>query len=138
MVFVDDIERLTLENEDYRRVIHTGNYSQLVLMSIPVGEDIELEIHPETDQFFRIEQGEGELKIGYNQDRIHKFKDNFGLVVPSNTYHHIVNTGNVPIKLYTIYSPPQHPPNKVEHVKSPSKEKLSERDKLLLLLMSLW
>ena len=114
MVFVDDIEKLTLENTDYRRVIYTADHSQLVLMSIPVGEDIELEIH-NVDQFFRIEQGFGELQIfDKNKKRLYSIQDRTGMVVPSGTYHRIVNVGNVPLKLYSIYSPPQHPRDKVD------------------------
>jgi len=117
MIFVDDIEKLTLENTDYRRVIFTSDYSQLVLMSIPVGDDIELEIHPYVDQFFRIEQGNGEVIIGKEQIRRYNIKDRTGLIVPHNTYHRIVNTGNVPLKLYSIYSPPNHPPTRIDRVK---------------------
>ena len=124
MVFVEDIQKLTLENTDYRRVIYTGNYSQLVLMSIPKGEDIEFEIHPNNDQFFRIEQGKGELIIGKEQDKKHLIKDDMGIVVPSNTYHRLINTGEVPIKLYTIYSPPHHPKNKIEKYKTTNKSLL--------------
>ena len=123
MVFVENIEELTLANTDYRRVIFTSDYSQLVLMSIPVSEEIDLEIHPYVDQFFRVEQGQGTLIVGNNEKqrekRVYEFKDAFAIVVPHNTYHRIVNTGLIPLKLYSIYSPPNHPRNKVEHVKEP-------------------
>ena len=114
MIFIDDIEKLTLENTDYRRVIFTSNYSQLVLMSIPPGEDIELEIHPHVDQFFRIEQGTGEVRIGKNEKQWYKIQDGTGVIVPYNTYHRVINTGDIPLKLYSIYSPPNHPKNLVE------------------------
>jgi len=117
MIFLDDIKKLTLENNDYRRVIFTSDYSQLVLMSIPVGEDIELEIHPYVDQFFRIEQGNGKVIIGKNQDKSYNIKNATGLVIPHNTYHRIINTGSVSLKLYSIYSPPNHPSDRVDRNK---------------------
>jgi mannose-6-phosphate isomerase-like protein (cupin superfamily) len=115
--FNGNIEKLTLENTDYRRVIFTGNYSQLVLMSIPVGEDIEFEIHPYVDQFFRFESGKGKIFLGKNRETSFLVTDGSGIVIPSNTYHYIINTGDVPLKLYSIYSPPNHPRDKVEHTK---------------------
>lgn len=121
MIFLDDIEKLTLENNDYRRVIFTSEYSQLVLMSIPVGEDIELEKHSYVDQFFRIEQGEGVILIGKEGKRF-RIKNNTGIIIPHNTYHRVVNTGNIPLKLYTIYSPPNHERGKVEHKKQTEKD----------------
>ena len=126
MVFVENIEELTLNNNDYRRVIFTSDYSQLVLMSIPVGSDIELEIHPYVDQFFRIEQGKGELRVGKDQSDVFNIKDRTAIVIPHNTYHRVINTGNVPLKLYTIYSPPNHPSNKVEHNKSKKMTNISK------------
>ena len=132
MVFVENIEELTLNNTDYRRVIFTSDYSQLVLMSIPVGEDIELEIHPYVDQFFRIEQGNGELRVGKDQSDVFPIKDRTAIVIPHNTYHRVINTGNVPLKLYSIYSPPNHPSNKVEHSKS-SNNKNDDKYKQILL-----
>ena len=155
MIYIDDIEKATLENTDYRRVIYTSKYSQLVLMSIPVGEEIEMEIHPNTDQFFRFEQGQGEIIIGgktlnrcpngylnrypnggYLNSKIHEIyqvKDGSGVIIPYGTYHRVVNTGDVPLKLYSIYSPPHHPIGLVQ------KDKIVEnRDniKKLLLLLS--
>ena len=134
MIFVENIEELTLNNNDYRRVIFTSDYSQLVLMSIPVGEDIELEIHPYVDQFFRIEQGNGELRVGKDQSDVFNIKDRTAIVIPHNTYHRVINTGNVPLKLYTIYSPPNHPSNKVEHIKN-SNNKNDDKYKQILLHM---
>src|SRR5665647_3109891 len=102
MYFVTDIEKQTLENEYYRKVIWTTGYRhmQLVLMSIPVGQDIELEIHKEADQFFRIEKGKGELHIGEHEEISVPIKDGFAMIVERNTYHRVVNVGNVPLKLY--------------------------------------
>ena len=117
MIFVDDIEKLTLENTDYRRVIFTTDKSQLVLMSIPVGEDIELEVH-DVDQFFRIEQGFGELQIG---NKKYSIQDGTAMVVPAGTYHQVVNVGNIPLKLYSIYTPPEHPKGRVDKTKNSTK-----------------
>lgn len=102
--FVEDIERLTRENEDFRRVLYTAKHSQLVLMSIPAGEDIGMEVH-ELDQFFRVEEGTGECII---DGVTHAIADGSAIVVPHGAMHNIVNTGATPIKLYTIYSPPNH------------------------------
>jgi mannose-6-phosphate isomerase-like protein (cupin superfamily) len=115
MTFVLDIVKATLENNDYRRVLYTPGKLQLVLMSLKPGEDIHLEIHPNTDQFFRIESGQGELRIGKYEEKVYQIKDDTIMIVPHNTYHRIVNTGNKPLKLYTIYAPPEHAPNKVDH-----------------------
>jgi len=107
MSFVFDIEKATIENEEYRKILYTG-IMQLVLMSIPVGKDIELEVHPNTDQFLRIEKGEGEVRFSKDQNKRMKIKDGSAIMVKSGTYHRVMNTGNVPLKLYTIYSPPEH------------------------------
>ena len=107
MSFVFDIEKATIENTEYRKIIYTG-IIQLVLMSIPVGDDIELEVHPKTDQFLRVEAGQGEVTFGKTEKDRFKIKDKSAIIVKKNTYHHVVNTGNSPLKLYTIYSPPEH------------------------------
>ena len=120
MVFVDDIEKLTLENTDYRRVIFTTDKSQLVLMSIPAKEDIEMEVH-DVDQFFRIEQGYGELQIGKKQigkNQKYPIKDKTAMVIPAGTFHRVVNVGNIPLKLYSIYTPPEHPRGRVDKTKN--------------------
>ena len=121
--FSGDIEKLTLENTDYRRVIFTSDYSQLVLMSIPVGEDIHLEIHPYVDQFFRFEKGEGKIVLGKEGGETIFVTDGSGVVIPHNTYHRVINIGKEPLKLYTIYSPPNHPKGKVEKTKKEENEK---------------
>lgn len=109
-----NIEKATLENEYYRRVIYTDEYQQVVLMSIPVNEDIPLEKHDTTSQFFRIESGKGEIRFGEDERESINIKDGSSVVVPPNRYHHVINTGNTPLKLYTIYSPPHHPPNRLD------------------------
>ncbi|MGB9911297.1 MAG: cupin domain-containing protein [Microgenomates group bacterium] len=99
------IEEATENNTDYRRVLYTGKYSQLVLMSLQPGEEIGEEIHPENDQFFRFEEGEGKVIIDGNEYFVH---DGDAVVVPAGAKHNVINTGNEPLKLYTIYSPPHH------------------------------
>lgn len=103
--YVNNIETDTLNNTLYRNVIFTGNNLQLVLMSIPVNEEIGEETHSNGDQFLRIESGEGELIINGNTYQI---KDNFAMTIPGGYQHNIKNTGTVPLKLYSIYAPPQH------------------------------
>jgi len=107
MSFVFDIEKATLENTEYRKILYTGKM-QLVLMSIPVGEDIELEVHPDVDQFLRVEAGQGKVTFGKNENTSYEIRDGSAVIVKRNTYHHVINTGNEPLKLYTIYSPPEH------------------------------
>ena len=101
-----NIERQTLDNNNFRKVLYTGQNSQLVLMTLKVGEEIGSEVHPDRDQFFRFEQGVGEVHI---DDTIHKVKDGDAVVVPAGSNHNVINTSQTePLKLYTIYSPPEH------------------------------
>src|SRR5512144_2962970 len=103
--FVDDIEEMTEENSNFRRVVYTGKHLQLVLMSIEPGEDIGEEVHPDRDQFFRVEEGKGEAWIDGHKTAI---KSDFAIVVPAGARHNIKNTGDEPLKLYTLYGPPEH------------------------------
>jgi mannose-6-phosphate isomerase-like protein (cupin superfamily) len=103
--FVEDIEEAALENDDFRQVLYTGPNLQLVLMSLAPGEDIGEEIHMTGDQFFRVEKGKGEVSIDGHKTRIHR---NDAFVVPSGARHNVINTGQKPMKLYTVYGPPQH------------------------------
>lgn len=103
--FVDDIEKLTEDNDDFRRVLYTGKNLQLVLMAIQPGEDIGEEVHEDRDQFFRIETGEGEVRI---DGVANKVKADDGIVVPAGAKHNVVNSGSGPLKLYTLYGPPEH------------------------------
>ena len=103
--FVDNIEKLTEENDLFRRVLYTGHNLQLVLMAIQPGEEIGEEVHDDRDQFFRIEAGTGEIWI----DKVrNKVKADDGIIVPQGALHNVVNTGSEPLKLYTIYGPPEH------------------------------
>ena len=103
--YVDDIEEATLGNEDFRRVLYTGRNIQLVLMTLRPGEEIGEEVHEDIDQFFRVEQGEGTIYIDGAPSRI---ADDFAAIVPAGARHNVVNTGSEPLKLYTLYGPPEH------------------------------
>jgi mannose-6-phosphate isomerase-like protein (cupin superfamily) len=103
--FVDDIEELAKENDDFRRVIYTGKYLQLVLMSLKPGEEIGDELHADHDQFFRIEKGKGQIEI---DGLVQKIKSDDAIMVPAGARHNLVNTGDKTLKLYTIYGPPNH------------------------------
>ena len=113
-----NIEKETLKNTNYRKVVYTDKYQQLVLMSLNPKEYIYLEKHNAT-QFFRVEKGNGIAKVGGKDI---KLKDGVSVTVPPNTFHKIINTGSVPLKLYTIYSPPQHKPGTVDK-RQPTDEK---------------
>lgn len=109
---VININKATKENPFYRRTLWTGEHLQVTLMSIPRGGEIGLEIHPEVDQFIRLESGFGLVKMGKcknNLNETFKINENFAVIVPAGTWHNIINIGNTPLKLYSIYAPPQHP-----------------------------
>ncbi len=121
--FVVDIEEATKKNNNFRTALWTGNHLQLTLMSINVGGEIGLEMHPNLDQFIRIEDGEGLVKMGDRQDNLNyvqQVEDDFAFIIPAGTWHNLVNTGNKPIKLYSIYAPPQHPYGTVHKTKEES------------------
>ena len=103
--FVDDIEKLTEENTDFRRVLYTGKHLQLVLMTLQPGEDIGEEVHAGHDQFFRFEAGQGEVLIDGTRQPV---KADDAVIVPGGALHNVINTGNEPLKLYTLYAPPEH------------------------------
>lgn len=103
--FVGDIEELTERNQDFRHVLYTAGQLQLVLMSLAPGEDIGEEVHPDRDQFFRIEAGKGEVSI---DGQITKVESDFAFLVPAGARHNLVNTGDEPLRLYTLYGPPEH------------------------------
>lgn len=103
--FVDNIERLTVENNDFRRVLYTGRNLQLVLMTLQPGEEIGEEVHHDRDQFFRIEQGQGEIVIDGKATPV---QAESAIIVPAGARHNLINTGAAPIRLYTLYGPPEH------------------------------
>lgn len=104
--YLDNIEKVTLENENFRKVLYTGDHSQLVVMSLKPGEEIGEEVHPDVDQFFRIEQGNAKILIDDTEETA---EDDFAVIVPAGSKHNVINTGEEVLKLYTIYSPPNHP-----------------------------
>ena len=112
--YVDNIGRRTIENDDFRRVLYTGKNLQLVLMTLPAGCDIGEEVHEDRDQFFRIEEGEGEIHI---DGTVHEVEDDIAVIVPAGARHNVVNTGDEPLKLYTIYAPPEHKDGTVHKTK---------------------
>jgi mannose-6-phosphate isomerase-like protein (cupin superfamily) len=113
--YSDDIETLTLENGDFRRVLYTGEHLQLVLMNLPPGCDIGAEIHPDRDQFFRFEEGEGEVDI---DETTHRVREDFVVIVPAGARHNVRNIGSGPLKLYTLYGPPEHKDGIVQATKA--------------------
>jgi len=117
--FIVNIEEETIKNEDYRRVLYTGRYSQLVVMNIAPGDEIGNEIHG-LDQFIRIE--EGEAKVILNNTDENEIKDDYAIVIPANTWHNVINTGDKPLKLYTVYSPPEHKNGTIHKTKSDESE----------------
>jgi mannose-6-phosphate isomerase-like protein (cupin superfamily) len=113
--FVDDIEDMTEHNSDFRRVLYTGRQLQLVLMSIAPAEDIGEEVHPDRDQFFRIEEGKGEVWIDGHKSQV---ESDYAILVPAGARHNIRNTGQKPLKLYTLYGPPEHEDGTVHETKA--------------------
>lgn len=113
--FVDNIEYLTAENTDFRRVLYTAKNMQLVLMALQPGEEIGEEAHDDGDQFFRVEMGQGEIWIDGTMSEI---KPDMAMIVPAGARHNVRNTGDEPLKLYTIYSPPEHVDGVVHTTKS--------------------
>jgi mannose-6-phosphate isomerase-like protein (cupin superfamily) len=103
--FVAGIEKLTAENDDFRRVLYTGKNFQLVLMAIRPGDDIGAEVHEDRDQFFRVEQGKGEVRIDGVATQV---ADGDAFIVPAGARHNVFNTGSEPLRLYTLYAPPEH------------------------------
>jgi mannose-6-phosphate isomerase-like protein (cupin superfamily) len=110
------IEKQTLENNNFRRVLFTGKYAQLVVMCLQGGEEIGNEVHPEVDQFFRIEQGEARFVFDGEE---HVAGDGDAVIVPAGTYHNVINVSETEqLRLYTIYSPPNHPDGTVHKTKA--------------------
>jgi mannose-6-phosphate isomerase-like protein (cupin superfamily) len=111
-----NLEQQTVENSNYRTVAWSGRYLQLTLMSIPEGADIGLEMHPETDQFLRLDAGRGRVQMGRSRDNLEfeqEVSDGWCILVPAGTWHNVTNIGSEPMQLYTIYAPAHHKPGKV-------------------------
>jgi len=113
--YAGNINSDTLKNPNYRKVIATGKKLQLVLMSLKAGEEIGNEVHPKTDQFFRIEKGKAQFILDAKE--AHVLGDGGAVIVPAGTYHNVINAGKGDLKLYTIYAPPEHPKGTIEKTK---------------------
>lgn len=110
--YVVNINEATKQNNTYRTALWTGTHLQVTLMSLNVGEGIGLEMHPDVDQFLRVEQGQGIVQMGSSKDQLtfeRNVVDDTAIMIPAGTWHNLTNTGNVPLKLYSIYAPPNHP-----------------------------
>lgn len=118
--FCGDIEDLTEENVDFRRVLYTGEHLQLVLMTLQPGEEIGEEVHADRDQYFRIEEGEGVIDIDGRENRV---EDDIAVIVPAGARHNVRNTGSEPLQFYTIYGPPEHKDGIVHRTKQEAEER---------------
>ena len=119
--WVGDIEEKTKDNQYFREVIFTGQHSQVTVMSIKVGEDVGLEVHPNVDQFLRIESGKAKVLMGPAEDQLTQEQEageNWAIIVPAGTWHNVVNTGDSDLKLYSIYSPANHPEGTIHRTKA--------------------
>lgn len=118
--WIGDIEQITLDNDNFRTVVFTGGHTQLTLMRLAPGEDIGLEAHPHLDQFLRLEQGRARVEFGSSEDEIeetHDVQEDWAFIVPAGVWHNVVNIGDQDVKLYSLYSPPQHPHGTVQRTK---------------------
>ena len=113
--YIVNLEQETVNNADFRKVLYTGKYSQLVLMSLKPREEIGMEVHPTVDQFFRFEAGSGQVVI---DGVTHEVQAEFAVVVPAGAEHNVINTGAEDLKLYTIYSPAEHQDGVVRRTKA--------------------
>lgn len=124
--FITNIEEETLNNENFRKVLYTAHHSQLVLMTLQPLEEIGMEVHPNNDQFFRFEMGEGKVIIDDNEYLV---KDGFAIVVPAGAQHNVINTSDtIPLKLYTIYSPAHHKDGIIRATKAEAEANEAEFD----------
>lgn len=123
--YVANIEQESLQNQNYRTAIWTGEHLQMTLMSIPPCSDIGLELHNDVDQFIRIEQGKALAEMGIRKNQV-DFRQNMyrsdGVFIPAGTWHNITNMGKTPLKLSVIYAPPNHPRGTVHRTKSEAEE----------------
>ena len=118
--WIGDIERLTEENTNFRTVAFTGKHEQLTLMRLAPGEDIGREMHPDVDQFLRIEIGRASVEFGTAEDRVdetYEVEDGWAIIVPSGVWHNVINIGDEELKLYSLYAPPQHADGTVHQTK---------------------
>jgi mannose-6-phosphate isomerase-like protein (cupin superfamily) len=116
--YVGSIENETLENTNFRKVLYTGTYAQLVVMCVQPGDELGNEVHPAVDQFFRIEQGEAKFVFNNGEDEAIA-KNGDAVIIPAGTWHNVINTSDSDVlKVYTIYSPPNHPADRIQETKA--------------------
>lgn len=121
LIWIKNIEDETRSNTTFRTALWTGKHSQLTVMSLGPGEEIGLEVHPNVDQFLRLEEGRARVEIGASQEDLSETYDaeeDWAFIVPAGTWHNVINTGDGNLKLYTIYSPPNHPAGTVHATKA--------------------
>ena len=119
--WVDDIEKATLDNDTFRTVLFTGKHLQMTVMCLQPGEEIGVEKHDGLDQFIRIEQGSGQVRMGTSRDdlsEVRDVEDDWAAIIPGGTWHNVVNTGEGQLRLYSIYTPPEHPEGTVHQTKA--------------------
>ena len=119
--WVGDIESVTLDNGAFRTVVYTGDHTQLTLMRLQPGEDIGWEAHDGIDQFLRVEQGKARVEFGTSEDSVdetHEVGPDWAVIVPAGIWHNLINTGSEEVKLYSLYSPPEHPDGTVHETKA--------------------
>ena len=113
--YCDDIEKATIDNTDFRRVLYTGKNLQLVVMTLQPGDEIGSEVHTDRDQFFRFEEGNGVVVIDGKENAV---EDGSAVIVPAGARHNVINHGSAPLKLYTLYAPPEHKDGVVQSTKA--------------------
>ena len=119
--WVGNIEEETLDNTNFRTVLFTGSNIQLTVMCIGPGNEVGLEMHDHLDQFLRVENGQGKVTLGPSKDEIaetHELRDDWVVIVPGGTWHNVINVGDGPLKLYSLYSPAEHPDGTVHRTKA--------------------
>jgi len=119
--WIGDIEATTLDNPNFRTVVHTGTHAQLTVMRLAPGEGIGLEVHPHVDQFLRIEQGAGRVVMGHSRDavdEVHDVSAGWAIIVPAGIWHDVINSDSEEMKLYSLYTPPEHPDGTVHATKA--------------------
>ena len=119
--WIGDIERATLDNVTFRTVVFTGHHTQLTVMRLGPGEDIGREVHHSRDQFIRIEDGRARVELGAGEDRVdesHDVERDWAIVIPAGTWHNVINIGDGDLRLYSLYSPPEHPSGTIHRSKS--------------------
>ena len=121
--WVGNVEQATLDNENFRTVLFTGEHTQLTVMNLGPGEDIGREVHDNLDQFLRIEKGRGRVELSESEDQTgetYEVEDDWAIIVPAGIWHNVINTGDDELKLYSLYSPPEHPDGTVHETRAES------------------